>query len=208
MDSGGQRRCKSDGMSDGEERRGGQRGRVRQVGVGGGGGVGGGRRCSWATGLEGAGASEGETSGTPGNSACFPTARKWGREAAESPSGNFGRMFQMFWGGEQSPWDVEAAVGASWALGWGGGGDASWRTSVCVCTCMCVFINLVAGDWCGPSPYPCELSSRHRFGTLVSAYCVPEPESVLSTLHGSFASFHLLHPLWRKGWHALTWQGN
>lgn len=98
VDSGGQKRCKSDGMSDGEERRGGQRGRVRQVGVGGGGGIGGGRRCSWPTGLEGAGASEGETSGTPGNSACFPTARKWGREAAESPSGNFGRMFQMFWG--------------------------------------------------------------------------------------------------------------
>lgn len=39
----------------------------------------------------------------------FPTARMWGREAAESPSGNFGRMFQMFWRGEQRPWDVVRA---------------------------------------------------------------------------------------------------
>lgn len=29
----------------------------------------------------------------------FPTARMWGREAVRSPSGNFGRMFQMFWQG-------------------------------------------------------------------------------------------------------------
>lgn len=57
-----------------------------------------------------------------------------------SPSGNFGRMFQMFGGGEQSPWDVEAAVGASWALGWGGGGDAPWRSSVRACVCACVHV--------------------------------------------------------------------
>lgn len=107
-------------------------------------------------------------------------------------------------GGEQSPWDVEAAFGASWALGWGGGGDAPWRSGVRACACAraCVFTNLVAGDWHRPSPYPCELFSCHQFGTLLSAYCMPEPEGVLSILHlhGSSTSFHLLHPLWSKWW--------
>lgn len=52
--------------------------------------------CIWTAGLEGEGSSEADFRNIREFCILFPTARKWGREAAESPSGSFGRLFQMF----------------------------------------------------------------------------------------------------------------
>lgn len=74
-----------------------------------------------------------QISGTSGNSAySFPQPGSGGGRLLSPPAAVLADCSRCSRQGEQSPEDGEAAVGASWALGWGGG-DVSWRSSVRVC---------------------------------------------------------------------------